>query len=371
MRVLFYLDRVMHYHVATFRELERRLEGEGGQFILVAGHNRRSDKGRIGMSEPIVRRQLFISYYERTLRTYTFRWQPKLASVVRRIKPDLLIVAGHIGDLTYWRLGLSGKFKYVTWQCGYEYHPGPIKNILTKKFLRQYDHHLAYHTSAKNYLLSHGVSESRITVIHNTINEREVGILPRQHARRIVSAELGIPDDRPIVLFVGAILAEKRLENLLDAVRRLGPLLASVVIVGDGPALDTLKSASTDLDYVRYPGRAVADVSRFFDAADIFVLPGTGGLAINEAMAHGLPIISGYADGSATDLVTDGVNGYILKTGHAEEIAMYLRVLLNDREARLQMGEASRKRITTKYSFSAFIDRIMSGLHTATTSARH
>jgi glycosyltransferase involved in cell wall biosynthesis len=142
-------------------------------------------------------------------------------------------------------------------------------------------------------------------------------------------------------------------------------MAVSLVVVGDGPALTKLRSLSADLDYVKYPGRVIADVGRFFDAADIFVLPGTGGLAINEAMAHGLPIITGYADGSAEDLVTDRLNGYLLKEGTAEEIANHLENLLKDPEARRRMGKISRELITTKYSFRAFIDHVMEGLHAA------
>ena len=274
---------------------------------------------------------------------------------------------GHVGCVTYWRLGSLSRqlgFKYVTWQCGYEYNPGRIKGFLTKRFLNQFDYHLAYHSGAKKYLLTHRVAQAKIAVIHNTIDEQKIHLLPWDEARRQVATELGLPLDKPIVLYVGAILAEKRLNVLLDAVRLLKGHAVSLVIVGDGPALAELKSSSIDLDYVKYPGRVV-DVGRFFDAAEIFVLPGTGGLAINEAMAHGLPIVTGRADGSAEDLVADGLNGYILKQGRAEEIATCLEKLLSDPEARLRMGRVSRELITTKYSFSNFIDRVFEGLHAA------
>ena len=368
MRVLFYSDRVMHYHVPIFIEMERCLENQGGEFVLVSGQGNLDDRGRVGLSEAVVRRHLFIPFQEWRSGTYTIRWQPTLANVVRRVNPDLLIIMGHVGDVTYWRLGLLRHrvgFKYVTWQCGFEFNPGRVKDMLTSRFLRRFDYHLAYHTNAKRYLTSHGVSESRITVIHNTIDEREMQFLPRDKARQMVATELGLPLDRPIVLYVGAISTEKRLDELIDAVRLIGGKRVSVVIVGDGPALAGLKSTSSDLDYVKYPGRVIAGVGRFFDAADVFVLPGTGGLAINEAMAHRLPIITGYADGSAVDLVTDGVNGYILREGHASEIAMRLESLLSDPEVRLRMGQISRELITTKYSFRAFIDRVMTGLHVA------
>jgi glycosyltransferase involved in cell wall biosynthesis len=368
MKVLFYLDRLMHYHESTLREIERRLESEGGKFIVASGQTRRNENGRVALSKAVVKQHVFVPYHEWKYLSYTVRWQPTLANVVRKVKPDLLIVMGHVGCLTYWRLGLLSKqmgFKYVTWQCGYEYNPGRIKSLLTRKFLTQYDYHLAYHTNAKKYLLAHGVMESRIKVIHNTIDEGKIDLLPQHKARQMVATELGLPLERSIILYVGAILEEKRLDILIDAVRLIKAKPVSLVIVGDGPALAKIKALSADLEYVKYPGRVITAVGRFFDAADIFVLPGTGGLAINEAMVHGLPIITGHADGSAEDLIIDRLNGYLLKEGHTEEIAMHLENLLNDPEARLRMGRVSRELIITKYSFRAFIDHVMEGLHAA------
>lgn len=379
----------MHYHIATFQEMERRLEDQGGEFILVSGQKNEKETGRVGISERIVRQHVFIPYNEWIWGTYTLRSQPALPSLIERIAPDVVIVMGHVGSLTYWRLGKLAKklgFKYVTWQCGYEYNSGLLKHEMTKRFFELFDHHLAYNTNAKKYLMSNGVSSSRITVIHNTINEQEISLLPRDKARQMVIDELQFPQDRPIILYVGAILAEKRLEVLIDAVRRLAPRIsASLIVVGDGPALDDLKSASADLEYVRYPGRVVDGVGRFFDAADVFVLPGTGGLAINEAMAHGLPVISAFADGSARDLITDGVNGYVLsfavptqettelpgEVARAEEIALRLENILSDPENWSLMGAASRDLITTKYSFTAFIERILKGLNEASGDAPH
>ena len=387
MRVLFYLDHVMHYHVATFQELERRIDNEGGEFTLVSGQKRPNESGRVAISHPIVRRHLFIPSNEWIFGTYTLRWQPTLLNAVRKSKPDVLVVAGHVGDLTYWRLGSLRQrmgFKYVTWQCGYEHNPGTLKDVATGKFLRRYDYHLAYHSNAKKYLISHGVSESRIMVIHNTINEKKIGLLSRDKARQMVTDELQLRRNRPIILYVGAILPEKRVHVLLDAVRRLAPRIpASLIIVGDGTALADLKSASAGLEWVKYTGRVVKGVGRFFDAADVFVLPGMGGLAINEPMAHGLPVISSFADGSATDLITDGVNGYVLNLGepvqyvgkpflddaHADEIAAHLEAILGDAENSCRMGTASRHLITTKYSFEAFIDRILKGLNEAYSDA--
>ena len=111
-----------------------------------------------------------------------------------------------------------------------------------------------------------------------------------------------------------------------------------------------------------FAGRVVDAVGVYFDAADVFLLPGTGGLALNEAMAHGLPLISGYADGSADDLVQDGVNGFRLRQFSSLEISQKLSKLLANTNLKEAMGAASRDLISSRFSFENFIRRVVSVL---------
>jgi len=103
-------------------------------------------------------------------------------------------------------------------------------------------------------------------------------------------------------------------------------------------------------------------VGPYFDAAEMYVLPGTGGLGINEAMAHRLPIVSGFADGSADDLVIDGENGFRLRKNTPEELAEKMVTILDDSEMAQSMGERSREMITGKFAFREFINRIVTEL---------
>ena len=90
--------------------------------------------------------------------------------------------------------------------------------------------------------------------------------------------------------------------------------------------------------------------------------PGTGGLGINEAMAHSLPVISGFADGSADDLVVDGETGYRLLHGTAAELAERLALVLDDPDKAAQMGQRGRELITGPLAFERFIGRIVTAL---------
>lgn len=364
-KVLFIIDRLMHYHRATVCALESELEAAGHQFFLLSSQDRPGAVGRAALGIKVLRNHDFFKLAEFSIGTYTIRYQHDLVRHVREIAPDIVISTCHSGTLSEWRLASLKQtlgFKLVAWQCGYEFNPGYLKQYVLGKFVPRFDHHLAYHTNAKKYALAHGARPEQVTVMHNTINEASIACLPKQEARKIVFDRWPSLTGKHIVLYVGAVLEEKRLDLVFDALDVLGRSDIVFLLVGDGPYLRSIKQRfGTRSDFVS-TGQIVDGVGPYFDAADVFVLPGTGGLAINEAMAHGLPIISGYADGSADDLVVDGENGYRLREDTAEELADRIERVIDDPAEAERMGRVSRQWITGKFAFRVFIDRIVKAL---------
>src|SRR5258707_15267972 len=72
-----------------------------------------------------------------------------------------------------------------------------------------------------------------------------------------------------------------------------------LVVVGDGPEMGALRALAQSI----YPSTEFAgarqgqELAAYFRAADVFVLPGTGGVAVQGAMSHGLPGIVAEGDG--------------------------------------------------------------------------
>jgi glycosyltransferase involved in cell wall biosynthesis len=166
-----------------------------------------------------------------------------------------------------------------------------------------------------------------------------------------------------MLLYVGSILREKRIECVIQALDRMRASDELVfVVVGDGPYLGALKEEFANRRDVIFVGQEIERVGIYFDASDIFILPGTGGLAINEAMAHGLPVVSAYADGSADDLVLDGLTGYRLREGSDSEIANVLVRLLRSEGERMRMGREGRQLVLSRFSFNSLVSRIVDAL---------
>jgi glycosyltransferase involved in cell wall biosynthesis len=366
-KVVFVIDRVMHYHRATLAELERQLGLAGFQLVVLSSTDKTNASGRVADPRPAVSRQHYYHLIERQVGRFTIRYQRGMLQTIRSIRPSVVISTSHPGTISEWgliKLKRQLGFKLIAWQCGYEYNPGALKNTVLGFFVPRFDHHLAYHTNAKQYALSHGALPAQVTVMHNTINEGSIVRIPKGEARSVLEARFSQLQGKKIVLYVGAVLEEKRLELVFDALSIMNRSDAVFVVVGDGPYLKTLQDRFEARSDALFVGRVIDGVGIYFDAAEVFVLPGTGGLAINEAMAHAVPVISGYADGSADDLVLHGETGFLLRKGSAEELAERLGTILDDGIRAVEMGLEGESRIRGTLSFRGFIDRIVSVITT-------
>lgn len=118
-------------------------------------------------------------------------------------------------------------------------------------------------------------------------------------------------DERTILLYVGRLSPEKRLDWLrpvLDAVPE-----ARLSIVGDGPARSALEQAFAGTGTVFTGFLSGEDLSRAYASADLFVFPAaneTFGNVVLEAMASGLPVVA-PASGGVLDSVVDGETGLL------------------------------------------------------------
>lgn len=364
-RVLFITDRVMHYQRETFKMLESELASQGVELVLLSGQDARRKVGRVGVKDAVVVNEHKFDFREFRIGTYTFRRLHGVLDKISEIRPDVVVNAAHVGNWTHWKISTCKRrhgFRLVSWLCGYEFHPGKLKGFLLDRFIPRYDYHLAYHSNARDYAMSHGARADQITVMHNTINEEKIATLPRDEARALVVGSHPEIGDRKIILFVGAVLAEKRIEVILQALDNMQRKDAVLVLVGDGEHLPVIRQLCAGRDDVVITGSIVEGVGPYFDAAELYVLPGTGGLGINEAMAHRLPIVSGFADGSADDLVVDGVNGFRLRENTPAELAQKMTAILDNAELARRMGERSREMITGKFAFREFINRIVTQL---------
>ena len=93
-----------------------------------------------------------------------------------------------------------------------------------------------------------------------------------------------------------------------------------------------------------------SEAAKCYSIADVFVLPSLGesfGLAVNEAMCFGLPVIVTDKVSSAYDLVIPGESGYIIPSNNIESLAQTLEGLLSDDKKLKRMGARSKELISS------------------------
>ena len=127
----------------------------------------------------------------------------------------------------------------------------------------------------------------------------------------------GVPDEAPLVLYVGRVAAEKNVALALaafDAAKAIAPT-AHFVVVGDGPQRAELEQAHPD---VRFVGARHGELlAACYASADLFVFPSltdTFGNVTLEALASGLPVLA-FDVAAAAEHVVDGASGRLVAAG--------------------------------------------------------
>jgi glycosyltransferase involved in cell wall biosynthesis len=173
---------------------------------------------------------------------------------------------------------------------------------------------------------------------HDVFNPSRSAAL-RAEARR----KIGIPDERFVLLLIGNDWRNKGVPTLLSAVAQVRELPIDLLIVGqDDPVPYRTIARSYELsDRVHFlPPRR--DVEFYYAAADAYAGPSLEdafALPIFEAMACGLPVIASATAG-ASEIITDGVDGLILKEPtDSNALAAIIRRLYVNQELRAEMGE--------------------------------
>lgn len=174
-------------------------------------------------------------------------------------------------------------------------------------------------------------------------------------------ARLGIPDAWPVIGFVGRLVEEKGIRELLEA---FGQLLATrpdlaLVIVGStlaGDRDDFGQELARRLEDPVLKARVfftgfTEEIAPLMALMDVFVLPSYREgmpLSILEAMAAGRAVVATDIRGCREEVV-DGETGYLVPVGDAGRLAGRLEALLADGELRRRMGEAGLARVERSF----------------------
>lgn len=352
-KVLIIQRQLPFYRIPLFEKL---LNFKDIEFYLITGEN---DSVSGGSNKIDSSKYIRVKNKKLKIRNFEIWRQPEVVNKIKKINPDVVIIEGMISNIANWdiiRLKKKMSFKLVAWVCGYQKHRSKFKDLLLRKFFKACDSFLAYHSAAKDFLIDYGIEKNDITILYNSIevkgksNKNDVEKIRKKYS-------LG---NKRVILYVGRILESKKIEILLDSVKTLGDEYVCIV-VGGGNYLDRLKGKYTANKNIHFTGEVIKGKEKYFKASGIFVLPGPGGLSLNEALYHGLPIISSLADGSAGDLVINGYNGFLIENMNSNRLASKIKFIFENKKMALYSKNSLK--LGKKFSFDGFVKNYISGVN--------
>lgn len=210
---------------------------------------------------------------------------------------------------------------------------------------KKLDHIICISNYIKQVLLSCGVPEHKITVIHD-------GVLMDKYYNLPVPVEFRkkskIPEKNIVVGTVAAMVGHKDYPNLLNAAKMVinkNPLI-TFIAVGDGPDYKKIKALAQNLKLKNnfiFTG-FIEEIGPLFKVFDIFVLASKQeglGSSILDAKAAGMPVI-GTDAGGIPEIIQPDQDGLIVPKNNPTRMAEAILRLAENDKLRIKMGKQAR-----------------------------
>jgi len=287
-------------------------------------------------------------------------------SLVKRHRPDLIVVdiSSSFRNLLAIRWTKANKKRVlaVVQEQRLTYR---LNNVLARWLVRRCENYLLKHA---DIVLANSRYSAEIAGRKGHLNHRVVVAPPGLEVEPISLSEApaGNSKNRKTIelLFVGECSYRKGLKPLVKAMSRLKGLDIHLNVAGrysrDDPYFQQIQKIidrnhlDNRITFLGFTERG--DLERFYRECSIFVCPSLSegyGMALAEAVVHGLPIVATTA-GAISEMVTNNVNALLVKPGDSRSLATAIAKLAEDDSLRVAMRKANIKKAATLLTWDDF-----------------
>ncbi len=376
MKVLIQQPRVPHYRVALFKKIVEMhgwdvtvlytpsdASGESGLEIIPAPES----KGKLCFY-PVPSQRIHVG-------ALSFRYQHGFLQKLRAERWDAVFIEGAQSNLSGWLAALwcrHRRIPCICWIKGYFTPQNRLRRFLNRLQLRLPHSFLPYGDTTHAFLQHYGVKPSQIVRAYNTVDVEAIA----QSASMLVSQgrefleRIDWGERRPLVVSVGRLIPEKRVDDLCRAIALLKQQGKSLflLVVGEGPERSQLEALVRTLgidDRVHFTGRVPLDMdSALLAVADVAVFCGALGLAINQAMTLGTPVVAADLPGPDGEMVRHLETGWRYRYGDVAHLCETIWEALCS-EQRSVVIQSARSEILTHRSLQRYAEAFASAIQKA------
>lgn len=283
-----------------------------------------------------------------------------------KINPRIIVTEGGQNTINNFQVILYCKLfrrNYIIWDLGKGY--ADFGNTFMRKvYMRLYKYTLrqslyiyGYNSESRAYFDSLSIDNNKLIILYNTIDTRKIKKLlsasPVEIPAELVQESEG---DFIYFIFVGTLLRSKNIELISQLCKLLGKKYF-LVIVGDGnPEYKAeLETIFEDVNHKFVGYKRLEQLAPYYKLASFSILPGLGGLSINQSMAFGVPVICRSADGAEKDLIISDVTGYI----YSDIDDAYNYIISKTQEDWIRMGQSSKTFLYDKHSVEVMMGKFI------------
>lgn len=209
----------------------------------------------------------------------------------------------------------------------------------------------------KKYFLKAGIPENKLVYAPHAVDNKRFA----HPAENKIEGWPEFDENTVVFLFAGKLEAVKKPHFLIESFLQTDLPNAHLIVAGNGPLEKDLKlkfSDKSNISFLDFQNQSLMPL--VYQKCDVYILPSvseTWGLAVNEAMAAGKPVLVSDKCGCAKDLVEDGVTGYVFKSGDTVNLSEKLRMMADDKTVLKNMGKSAFERIQ-HYSFEKIVKAV-------------